>query len=114
MVPFHRARKQLSGCQRLGAEGKSQQPKGARELLRDDGNVFCGNDIAFAQLYTFVKTHLIIHLPMADFTACKLLLNKVDLNIQYSFFVFLFFPRRVLAGELELKFPLCSCIAVNP
>ena len=91
MVPFHRARKQLSGCQRLGAEGKSQQPKGARELLRDDGNVFCGNDIAFAQLYTFVKTHLIIHLPMADFTACKLLLNKVDLNIQYSFFVFCFF-----------------------
>ena len=27
---------------------------------------------------------------MADFTACKLLLNKVDLNIQYSFFVFFF------------------------
>ena len=84
MVRFHRDRKQLSGCQGLGAEGKSRLPKGPRELPRDDGNVLCGNDIAFAQLYTFVQTHLIMHLPMADFTACKLLLNKADLNIQYS------------------------------
>ena len=84
MVRFHRDRKQLSGCQGLGAEGKSRLPKGTRELPRDDGNVLCGNDIAFAQLYTFVQTHLIMHLPMADFTACKLLLNKADLNIQYS------------------------------
>ena len=31
---------------------------------------------------------------MADFTACKLLLNKVDLNIQYIFFVVFFFSQK--------------------
>ena len=50
--------------------------------------------LAVTQLYTFVKIHLIIHLTLVDFTACKLHLNKADLNIYTHFF-----PKRELADE---------------
>lgn len=96
----------------LGAEGKSRLPKGAKNFP-EMMEMFCVVMICRTTVYICPNSFNHALVSGRFFTACKLLLNKADLNIQYSV-VFFFSSRRVLAGELEPKFPLCSCIAVNP
>lgn len=52
--------------------------KGIRELIKVTEMYYIMSTVAVTWLYTFVKTHQIVHLKLVSFIVCKLYLNRTD------------------------------------